>query len=96
MSATVCVRSFSVVAVRCGMALLRADASVAHGTAQTFIHSTRGVPHIHDARPAHNAAISAAMATSNYANDGNNCKYTHRGARTHDHKVKSLALYRLS
>ena len=23
-------------------------------------------------------------------------KYTHRGARTHDHKVKSLALYRLS
>ena len=22
--------------------------------------------------------------------------YTHRGARTHDHKVKGLALYRLS
>ena len=22
--------------------------------------------------------------------------YTHRGARTHDHKVKSIALYRLS
>ena len=24
------------------------------------------------------------------------CQSTHRGARTHDHKVKSLALYRLS
>ena len=23
-------------------------------------------------------------------------KFTHRGARTHDHKVKGLALYRLS
>ena len=27
---------------------------------------------------------------------GQRCKFTHRGARTHDHKVKGLALYRLS
>ena len=26
----------------------------------------------------------------------NKLKTTHRGARTHDHKVKGLALYRLS
>lgn len=38
---------------------------------------------------------SASLLTQERQNDAL-MKSTHRGARTHDHKVKSLALYRLS
>ena len=42
-------------------------------------------------RVAHFAIVAAAEVIENMHGES-----THRGARTHDHKVKGLALYRLS
>ena len=55
------------------------------------------IPLDHEANASRNRKRKLGVNGSQaFSRKSQKCKHAHRGARTHDHKVKSLALYQLS